>query len=43
MVAMAKEKLAQGGTYTVNNIEFLSGANISVNLTHEFMEAVEKI
>lgn len=42
MVAIAKEKLAQGGTYTVNNIEFLSGANISVNLTHEFMEAVEK-
>ena len=37
----AKEKLAAGGTYSVHNAEFLTGANISVCLTKEFMEAVE--
>ena len=37
----AEEKLATGGTYTVHNSEFLTGANISVCLTKEFMEAVE--
>lgn len=37
----AEEKLGAGGTYTVNNPEFLTGANISVCLTKEFMEAVE--
>ncbi|MBB5173093.1 vitamin B12-dependent ribonucleotide reductase [Texcoconibacillus texcoconensis] len=37
----AKEKLRIGGTYTVNNPEFLTGANISVCLTNDFMEAVE--
>ncbi len=36
----ASEKLKYGGEYTVNNPEFLSGANISVNITKEFMEAV---
>lgn len=36
----AESKLALGGTYTVNNPEFLSGANISVCLTDEFMDAV---
>ncbi len=39
--AEAEEKLATGGTYSVNNPEFLTGANISVCLTKEFMEAVE--
>lgn len=34
--------LKQGGKYEVLNPEFLSGANISVGITHEFMEAVEK-
>lgn len=38
----AEKKLNDGGTYTVNNPDFLSGANISVTLTDEFMEAVEK-
>lgn len=38
----AEEKLATGGTYSVHNPEFLTGANISVTLTKEFMEAVEK-
>ncbi|AYC29554.1 vitamin B12-dependent ribonucleotide reductase [Paenisporosarcina cavernae] len=38
----AAAKLRDGGTYTVHNSEFLTGANISVTLTKEFMEAVEK-
>jgi ribonucleoside-diphosphate reductase alpha chain len=37
----AQEKLKLGGTYSVHNPEFLTGANISVCLTKEFMEAVE--
>ncbi|MEC1067009.1 vitamin B12-dependent ribonucleotide reductase [Priestia megaterium] len=37
----AEEKLQTGGTYTVHNSEFLTGANISVCLTKDFMDAVE--
>lgn len=37
----AIEKLADGGTYSVHNSEFLTGANISVNITKEFMDALE--
>jgi ribonucleoside-diphosphate reductase alpha chain len=37
----AEEKLRTGGTYSVHNAEFLTGANISVCVTKEFMEAVE--
>lgn len=37
----AEEKLLTGGTYTVHNPDFLTGANISVCITKEFMEAVE--
>ena len=37
----AEAKLRDGGHYTVHNPEFLTGANISVTLTNEFMEAVE--
>ncbi|MBM7569689.1 vitamin B12-dependent ribonucleotide reductase [Aquibacillus albus] len=37
----AEEKLAAGGNYSVHNSEFLTGANISVCLTKDFMEAVE--
>ncbi len=37
----AETKLRDGGTYSVNNPEFLTGANISVTLTNDFMEAVE--
>ncbi|RFU69779.1 vitamin B12-dependent ribonucleotide reductase [Peribacillus saganii] len=37
----AETKLATGGTYSVHNSEFLTGANISVCLTKEFMNAVE--
>ncbi len=41
IIADAEEKLATGGNYTVHNPEFLTGANISVCLTKQFMEAVE--
>jgi ribonucleoside-diphosphate reductase alpha chain len=41
IIADAEEKLATGGNYSVHNSEFLTGANISVCLTKEFMEAVE--
>src|SRR5690625_2984064 len=37
----AEEKLREGGTYSVHNPEFLTGANISVCLTNDFMKAVE--
>ncbi len=37
----AELKLKEGGTYSVHNPEFLTGANISVCITKEFMEAVE--
>lgn len=37
----AEEKLRDGGTYDVHNPDFLTGANISVCLTNDFMEAVE--
>ncbi|WP_108032823.1 vitamin B12-dependent ribonucleotide reductase [Trichococcus patagoniensis] len=36
----AEKKLRDGGTYTVNNPEFLTGANISVCITDDFMDAV---
>lgn len=38
----AREMLLDGGTLGVNSPEFLSGANISVTLTKEFMKAVEE-
>lgn len=37
----AKRKLNDGGTYSVENPEFLTGANISVCITDDFMKAVE--
>lgn len=36
-----RDELKDGGKYSVHNQEFLSGANISVNITNEFMTAVE--
>lgn len=39
--SFAKRKLSDGGTYDVHNPEFLSGANISVCITEDFMKAVE--
>ncbi|MFC4356161.1 vitamin B12-dependent ribonucleotide reductase [Chryseomicrobium palamuruense] len=38
----AETKLRDGGHYSVHNPEFLTGANISVTLTKEFMQAVEE-
>ncbi|MCA0970110.1 vitamin B12-dependent ribonucleotide reductase [Halobacillus litoralis] len=37
----AEDKLNTGGNYDVHNSEFLTGANISVCITNDFMEAVE--
>lgn len=37
----AEERLREGGRYEVHNPDFLTGANISVCITNEFMEAVE--
>jgi ribonucleoside-diphosphate reductase alpha chain len=37
----AKEVLKEGGRYTVKDPDFLSGMNISICLTKEFMQAVE--
>ncbi len=37
----ARKLVRDGGKYEVNNPEFLSGANISVTITKEFMEKVE--
>ncbi|WP_425388447.1 vitamin B12-dependent ribonucleotide reductase [Bacillus solimangrovi] len=41
VIKEAEEKLETGGTYSVHNPDFLTGANISVCLTKEFMDAVE--
>lgn len=41
IIREAEVKLRDGGNYSVHNSEFLTGANISVTLTKEFMEAVE--
>ncbi len=37
----AEQKLVTGGTYSVHNPEFLTGANISVCIASDFMNAVE--
>ncbi len=37
----AETKLRDGGTYSVHNPDYLTGANISVTLTDDFMHAVE--
>lgn len=37
----AKQKLKDGGTWSVHNPDFLTGANISVALTSDFMEALK--
>ncbi len=42
IIKKAEAKLRDGGTYEVHNPDFLTGANISVCLTNDFMEAVEK-
>lgn len=42
VVEKARKQLLDGGEYRVINSEFLSGANISVTLTKDFMDAIEK-
>ena len=42
IVTIARNKLVDGGVYEVVDPTFLTGANISINITKEFMEAVEK-
>ena len=42
IVDSAFENINKGGHYEVNNSEFLSGANISVAITKEFMDAVDQ-
>lgn len=42
IIQEAKEKLETGGIYSVQNPDFLTGANISICLTDDFMQAVEK-
>lgn len=37
----AEDKIKAGGTYGVHNPDFLSGANISICLTDDFMRAVD--
>lgn len=37
----AKQKLKDGGTYEVHDPNFLTGANISVCITNDFMKAIE--
>ena len=37
----ARAMLLEGGTLSVNNVDFLTGANISITLTNQFMQAVE--
>ena len=37
----AEIKLHEGGTYSVNDVDFLTGANISVCITDDFMQAVK--
>ncbi|WP_141604182.1 vitamin B12-dependent ribonucleotide reductase [Terrilactibacillus laevilacticus] len=40
-ISDAELKLRDGGTYSVHQPDFLSGANISVCITNDFMEAVK--
>lgn len=37
----AEAKLRDGGEYSVNNPDFLTGANISITITDDFMDAVK--
>ena len=42
IIAHSKAVLRDGGIYEVHNEDFLTGANISVTITSDFMEAIEK-
>lgn len=41
VIEMARAKLSNGGNWEVTNADFLMGANISVTLTNDFIEAVK--
>ena len=41
LIKEAEDKIKAGGVWSVHNPDMLTGANISVNLTKEFMDAVE--
>lgn len=41
IIEKAQENFREGGAYTVNNPEFLTGANISITITDDFMNAVK--
>ncbi len=41
VIEEAQTNYHNGGTYSVHNPEFLTGANISVTLTNDFMQAVK--
>ena len=41
IIADAEAKLRDGGLYSVHKPDFLTGANISVTLTDDFMQAIE--
>lgn len=41
IIDTAFDRINKGGQYEVNNPEFLTGANISVAITDDFMQAVE--
>lgn len=40
-VDQAKKRLKDGGDYSVENMDFLTGANISIAITDDFMDAVK--
>ncbi len=42
MINYADEKIRVGGDYSVHNPDFLSGANISVCISNDFMKAIEE-
>lgn len=42
MIREAREKIKAGGIYSVNHPDFLTGANISVTITDDFMQAVKE-
>lgn len=42
VIREAEDKLKLGGSYSVHNSDFLTGANISVCLTKNFMDAIEQ-
>ncbi len=42
LLMKSRARLEEGGTYEVTDLEFLTGTNISVGISNDFMEAVKK-